>query len=72
MKNAILKVHRSLFMRFSTVIKDMLGAPNKDGSEDGTDEKPLILMGDTVAGWELLLELQYSRYAFLSIKDYIV
>lgn len=44
-------------------MKEMLNAPNIKDSEDGTDERPLILSGDSVVGWELLLELQYDGYA---------
>lgn len=45
----------------------MLDGPNVKGSEDGTDERPLVLTGDSVKGWELLLGLQYvDRYASLS------
>ena len=40
----------------------MLDTPNGDGSTDGTDETPLVMMGDSAAGWELLLGLQYNSY----------
>jgi hypothetical protein len=61
-QNAIFKVHRSVLAAYSTVIKDMLEVPSENGSIDGTDERPLILIGDTAAGWEALLGLQYDRY----------
>lgn len=60
MEKGIFKVHRSLFARYSSVMKDMLNAPNIKGSEDGTDERPLILAEDSAVGWELLLGLQYN------------
>lgn len=44
-------------------MKGMLNGPNVRGSEDGTDERPLVLSGDSVVGWELLLGLQYDGYA---------
>ncbi|KAG8818585.1 hypothetical protein FRC19_010552 [Serendipita sp. 401] len=59
-ENAIFKVHRSLLARSSTAIQDMLSVPSGKGPHDGTDENPLIMSGDSVVGWELLLGLQYS------------
>ncbi|KAG8778648.1 hypothetical protein FRC16_003765, partial [Serendipita sp. 398] len=59
-ENAIFKVHRSLFSRYSTVIESMLSVPSSKETHDGTDEKPLVMSGDSVAGWEFLLELQYK------------
>jgi hypothetical protein len=41
----------------------MLNAPRENSSKDGTDEKPLVLTGDSAAAWELLLGLQYGRLA---------
>ncbi len=61
-QNAIFKVHRSVLAAYSTVIKDMLEVPNESGSKDRTDERPLVLVGDSAAGWEALLGLQYDRY----------
>jgi hypothetical protein len=58
-EKAIFKVHRSIIARYSTVIKDMLNAPNI-GNGDASDERPLVLTGDSVAAWELLLGLQYD------------
>ncbi|KAG8817318.1 hypothetical protein FRC19_011437 [Serendipita sp. 401] len=59
-ENAIFKVHRSLLVQYSTVIQDMLSVPSGQTSQDGTDEKPLVMSGDSVAGWGFLLGLQYN------------
>jgi hypothetical protein len=60
-ENAIFKVHGSFLAKQSSVIKGMLGTPQPSTGRDGTDEKPLLLTGDTAAGWELLLESLYER-----------
>jgi hypothetical protein len=60
-ENAIFKVHRSFLANQSSVIKDMLGAPQSSTNIDGTDERPLVLTGDSVVGWELLLGFLYER-----------
>jgi hypothetical protein len=60
-EKAIFKVHRSILARYSTVIKDMLEVPPSSEFPDGTDEHPLVLDGDGVSGWELLLGTQYNR-----------
>jgi hypothetical protein len=49
----------------------MLSIPNENGSNDGTDERPLVLTGDSAAAWELLLGLQYDRSVQTNIK-YII
>ncbi|KAG8817801.1 hypothetical protein FRC18_000343 [Serendipita sp. 400] len=59
-ENAIFKVHRSLLAQYSTVIQNMLSVPSGQPPQDSTDEKPLVMSGDSVAGWELLLGLQYN------------
>ncbi|KAG8816082.1 hypothetical protein FRC19_000589 [Serendipita sp. 401] len=61
-ENAIFKIHRSLLAQYSTVIQDMLSFPGGKNPQDGIDEKPLVMSGDSVAGWELLLGLQYNSY----------
>jgi hypothetical protein len=61
-QSAIFKVHRSVLAAYSTVLKDMLEIPSENGHKDGTDERPLVLIGDSAAGWEVLLGLQYDRY----------
>jgi len=63
-ENAIFKVHGSFLAKQSSVIKGMLQAPQPDTTQDGTDEKPLVLRGDTAAGWELLLESLYESTPF--------
>jgi len=65
-ENAIFKVHRSSLAKQSSVIKDMLGAPQSSTDRDGTDEKPLVLTGDSAASWELLLESLYESLPFLN------
>jgi hypothetical protein len=62
-ENAIFKVHRSFLEKRSSVIKDMLEVPPPTTSLDGTDEKPLVLSGDSASGWEVLLESLYERSA---------
>jgi hypothetical protein len=71
-ENAIFKVHRSSLAKQSSVIKDMLEAPQSSTNRDGTDERPLVLKGpeDTAASWELLLELLYDRYVSKSDDIY--
>ena len=63
MENAIFKVHRYFLAKYSCVLRDMFNAPQKDGMDDGTDEKPLVLMHDNASGWELLLNAIYDRFA---------
>jgi hypothetical protein len=62
-ENAIFKVHRSVLEKYSSVIEDMLDAPQGENTEGGggTDEHPLVLTGDGVFGWELLLGWRYER-----------
>jgi hypothetical protein len=60
-EKGIFKVHKSVLGRYSLVIENMLSVPNVKGpEEDGNDENPVILSGDSVRGWERLLESQYS------------
>jgi hypothetical protein len=65
-ENAIFKVHRSVLVKYSSVIEDMLNAPQGSDAGGGTDEKPLVLTGDSVVAWETLLGWQYER--FVSIE----
>ncbi|KAG8810506.1 hypothetical protein FRC17_002910 [Serendipita sp. 399] len=58
-ENIIFKIHRSMLVQYSTVIRDMLDPPTDETSIDGSDECPLLLPGDSSEGWELLLGLQY-------------
>jgi hypothetical protein len=58
-ENAIFKMHSHFLTTQSDVFHGMLSAPRGEASRDGTDENPLVLMGDAVGGWELLL---YSIY----------
>ncbi|KAG8816416.1 hypothetical protein FRC17_000341 [Serendipita sp. 399] len=52
--------HPDLYLKDGTlVIQDMLYAP-RETDPDGTDERPLILAGDSAAAWELLLGSQYG------------
>lgn len=60
-ENAIFKVHRSFLEKYSTVIKDMLNAPQSRDLQQANDENPLILTGDRVSGWEALLQSHYDR-----------
>ncbi|PVF93902.1 hypothetical protein CPB86DRAFT_714414, partial [Serendipita vermifera] len=57
---AIFKVHRSILSRYSSVLQGMFTAPRDTEINDGTDENPLVLTGDSAVAWELLLGLQYD------------
>jgi hypothetical protein len=59
-EKAIFKVHRSFLTKYSTVIKDMVEAPQSGSKNEATDENPLILKGDSASGWETLLESHYD------------
>jgi hypothetical protein len=48
----------------------MLSVPQENGAQDGTDERPLVLTGDSAVGWELLLGLQYDRSAFCDLRHH--
>jgi hypothetical protein len=50
----------------------MLSIPNENEPNDGTDERPLVLSGDSAAAWELLLGLQYDRSVQADIEYIIV
>jgi len=64
-ENAIFKVHRSVLAKYSSVIEDMLNAPQGNEPRGGTDDKPLVLTGDSVVAWESLLGWQYERFVFV-------
>jgi hypothetical protein len=53
--SGIFKVHKSVLAKYSPVIEGMVDCPKGDRSNDGTEENPLVLDGDSVRGWELLL-----------------
>ncbi|KAG8826143.1 hypothetical protein FRC17_008369 [Serendipita sp. 399] len=60
-EDVLFNVHRSVLARYSTTIRDMLEITRESGiNTRGNKENPLILTGDTVAAWELLLGLQYN------------
>jgi len=59
-ENAIFNVHRSVLARYSTVIQDLLDSFNENEAKDEADKIPLVMTGDSAAGWELLLGLQYD------------
>ncbi|KAG8805434.1 hypothetical protein FRC17_005521 [Serendipita sp. 399] len=71
--NALFKVHRHFLMQHSTVLHDMLEAPEsvlqqEVGLIEGT-QKPLFnLSGDTVKGWECVLAPFYRDDPFSTIK----
>jgi len=65
-ESAIFKIHRHFLRKYSTVLHDMLSAPQQDDTMDGTDEKPLVLARDTAVGWELLLDAIYDRFVSLT------
>jgi hypothetical protein len=43
----------------------MMNVPQGDntGGGGGTDDQPLVLTGDSVVAWELLLGWQYERFS---------
>jgi hypothetical protein len=55
-------VHSHFLTTQSDVFDAMLAAPKDQVSSDGTELNPLILTGDRVEGWELLLSAIYRRY----------
>ncbi|KAG8826144.1 hypothetical protein FRC17_008370 [Serendipita sp. 399] len=59
-ENVIFKVHRSILAQYSKVIQDMIALPGDGESKDGTEENPLVLIGDTAASWERLLKIPYG------------
>jgi len=62
-ENAIFKVHRSVLAKYSSVIEDLLNVPQRRNAGGGTDGEPLVLTGDNVVGWQLLLGWRYERFA---------
>ncbi|PVG00444.1 hypothetical protein CPB86DRAFT_782779 [Serendipita vermifera] len=58
-EKAIFKVSGHLLSKHSSVIRDMFRIPQEGTNQDGTDEKPVILGGDSVKGWEIFLTLLY-------------
>jgi hypothetical protein len=58
--NGTFKVHKSVLANYSSVMEVMVNCPKGSGLDDGTEENPLILDGDSVRGWELLLRWQYD------------
>jgi hypothetical protein len=71
-ENAIFKVHRSVLAKYSSVIEDMLNAPQGNDARGGTDDKPLVLSGDSVAAWESLLGWQYERFVSVQPNNNII
>lgn len=68
-ESAIFKVHRFFPAKFSGAIKDKIGSPKgTNDTGDGTDERPVVLTGDSASGWELLLEDIYDIDRYASIQ----
>jgi hypothetical protein len=61
-ENAIFKVYRYHLSKHSTVIHDIFSLPISASHKDGTEEKPLVLVGDSVEGWEIFLGMLYPEY----------
>ncbi|KIM29696.1 hypothetical protein M408DRAFT_328561 [Serendipita vermifera MAFF 305830] len=59
-ENAIFKVHRFFLAHRSSVLKQMLHAPQPPGGIDGTEGKPIKLTGDKVEGWEAFFQSIYT------------
>jgi hypothetical protein len=61
-EKAIFKVAGHLLARHSSVLRDMFRIPQAGDIQSGTDERPVILAGDSVKGWEIFLNLLYPEY----------
>ncbi|PVF92248.1 hypothetical protein CPB86DRAFT_197970 [Serendipita vermifera] len=59
-ENTIFKVHRSILSTYSTIIRGMIDESSGISHDNNTEEICLILNGDSLIGWELLLGLQYN------------
>jgi len=66
-EETIFKIHRHFLVEHSTILRDMFTLPQMK-SDEGTDENPLTMPGDTALGWELLLELFYRENPFLPVR----
>jgi hypothetical protein len=61
-EKAIFKVSRHVLCKHSSVLRDMFKVPQDEIDQHGVDEKPVILAGDSVKGWETFLGLIYPKY----------
>lgn len=52
----------SFLAKYSTVLKDMLSAPQGSNITESSEEAPVMFPGDCAAGWELLLSDIYGRH----------
>ncbi|KIM29714.1 hypothetical protein M408DRAFT_328578 [Serendipita vermifera MAFF 305830] len=67
-ERTIFKVHSYFLTTQSEVFRDMvMAAPRTNRHDDGTDSEPLVLSGDSVEGWELLLNAIYRESPFKPI-----
>ncbi|CAG8696325.1 7780_t:CDS:2, partial [Acaulospora colombiana] len=53
-EQAIFKVSKYVLSKHSNVIKDMMCLSGDTAHDAGVDENPLLLVGDSVEGWELI------------------
>ncbi|KAG8800492.1 hypothetical protein FRC17_006853 [Serendipita sp. 399] len=67
-ESTIFKVHRSVLVRYSTVLRDMLDVPSGK-AQDGTDERPVCFAGESAVAWGLLLGSQYEL-PLIASKEY--
>ncbi|CAG8783019.1 17336_t:CDS:2, partial [Acaulospora colombiana] len=58
-EQAIFKVYKYVLSKHSTVMKDMMYVSGDNNDKSGTDENPLLLVGDSVEGWELFLSIVF-------------
>jgi hypothetical protein len=65
-EKAIFKVSRHLLSKHSSVIEDMFKLPQEGFNQSGIDERPVILVGDSVEGWEIFLSILYPEYCPIS------
>jgi hypothetical protein len=63
-EQAIFKISKYQLSRHSPVFDDMISIVGDKSEETGTDQNPLFLAGDTVAGWELFLSILFPEYNF--------
>ncbi|CAG8667802.1 7842_t:CDS:2, partial [Acaulospora colombiana] len=66
-EKAIFKVYRYTLSKHSTVIRDLFSLPETTSDKDGTDEKPLVFVDDSVKGWETFLKLRRDPIQLIDV-----
>jgi len=57
--NALFKLHRHFLVKHSIAIRDMMNLPGPQELERSAEESLVKLSGDTVKGWETMMQLFY-------------